>query len=94
MNEVKCKIKDCPSVYRTEETVTERTTFTCSGRGQDGYPIPGHTRRELVEASGRIFDKKKDNADASVAFQSIQFDPELAGRRKKVELKTENKGVE
>ena len=94
MNEVKCKIKDCPSVFRTEDPVSAFVSYICSGRGQDGYPIPGHTRRELVEASGRIYDKKKDNADIAVAFQSIQFDPELAGRKKKVELKTENKGVE
>lgn len=94
MNEVKCKIKDCPSVYRTEETLAVGATFICSGRGADGYPIPGHTRRELVEAAGRTYDRKKDNADIAIAFQSVQFDPELAGRKKKVELKTENKGVE
>lgn len=94
MNEIRCKIKGCPSVHRTEQVVAEDATFTCSGRGSDGYPIPGHTRKELVLAAGRVYDSKKDNADKAIAFQSVQFDPELEGRKKKHELKTENKGVE
>jgi len=78
MNEIKCRIKGCPSVFRTEEPVSPKAKYSCNGRGADGFPIPGHTRKDLVEAAGRIYDGKKDNRDAEVKFQDHQFDDSLS----------------
>ena len=83
MNEAKCIIKNCPSVYRTGETVSKDFRYVCTGRGTDGYPIPGHSRKEIKEALGGVYDKDRDHADEKVHFQDKQFDPELGSGKKK-----------
>lgn len=93
MIQIKCSIKGCPNVFKTNQPVSKMPSFICSGRGVDGYPIPGHTRRDQCEASGRIYDARKDNQDAEVAFQAFQFDPELAGRKRKHPKNSETTGV-
>lgn len=81
MNTIKCRIQDCPSTFETEELVLPGATFTCTGRGKDGFPIPGHSRKELVQAQGRVFNSKKDEKDMDISFQDHQFDYELRGKR-------------
>ena len=78
MNKIKCIIKGCPNVFCTEESVSPKAYYICSGKGAVGYPIPGHTRKEQVEANGRIYDAKKDNRDTEIKFQPHQFDGALS----------------
>jgi len=66
MNEVKCKIKDCSEVFRTEEPVSDKVRFVCKK----------HPRSVQLRAVGRSM-KKKDNSDVKVKFQSSQFDPNI-----------------
>ena len=83
MNEAKCIVKNCPSVYRTEEAVSKNFRYVCAGVSQDGYKIPGHSRKEIKEALGAVYDPEKDHADEKVHFQDKQFDPELGSGKKR-----------
>lgn len=78
MTDIKCSIKNCPTIFHTDGPVSKDVSYICSGRGTDGFPIPGHTRKEQVEANDRIYNAKKDNQDAEVKFQPFQFDNALS----------------
>jgi hypothetical protein len=88
MSQIKCRIKGCPSVHNTEESVSPKATFVCSGLGADGYKIPGHTRKEVLTAIGRVYNKEKDEADSKIKFQDHQFDRELGAGKKSLTVMT------
>ena len=67
MNQIKCSIKDCEEVFQTEETVSPVIRFICKN----------HPRQIQLNAVGRTFKSRKDDRDADVHFQSVQFDPGL-----------------
>lgn len=66
MNEVKCKIKGCKEVFRTEQPVSAKARFICKN----------HPRSVQLKAVGRSV-KKTDSNDEKVKFQTHQFDREL-----------------
>ena len=69
MNEIRCLVKGCSEVFKTEEPVSSNARFICKN----------HPKETQVRADGRVFDKRTDRADEKVHFQTVQFDPKLSG---------------
>lgn len=85
MNRINCRVLNCPNFIQTEELVVAAPRYICSGRGADGYKIPGHGKKEICELLGRMYNAKKDEKDKTIVFQKTQFDPALkeGGRRRR-----------
>jgi hypothetical protein len=77
MTLINCRVLNCPSYKVVQELTVKEPVFICSGLGKDGYRIPGHTRKEILELLGRIYNPNLDERDKAVVFSKSQFDPDL-----------------
>lgn len=67
MNQIKCTMKGCDSVFPTNEPVSPRARFICRK----------HNRRAVLRKLGRKFQEGVDDADKKVTFQAYAFDKRL-----------------
>jgi hypothetical protein len=77
MTKINCRVPGCPNSKVTNEVTNKNPVFICSGLGADGYRIKGHSRKEIVELLGRIYNTQEDEKDKKVVFSKSQFDPDL-----------------
>jgi len=64
MNELRCTIEGCTTVFKTEEPISINARYICSK----------HDRATQVRAAGRVFNPDADFRDAEVKFQDHAFD--------------------
>ena len=67
MNSIPCKVKGCTNVHLTEEAISPKASFICKD----------HPREVQIQAAGRKYNPKTDEADKDVHFQDHQFDKDL-----------------
>ena len=67
MNQIKCAMKDCDSVFETNEPVSPSARFICKN----------HNRRSVLRKLGRKFTEGVDDADVQVHFQAYAHDKNL-----------------
>jgi len=67
MNQIKCTMKGCDSVFETNEPVSPKARFICKK----------HNRRTVLKRLGRKFTEGVDDADAQIKFQTYAHDKAL-----------------
>lgn len=68
MNNIKCIIEGCNSVFTTPEPVAAVCNFICKN----------HDIKTQAQASKRVFNERTDLEHQRVTFQPKQFDPDLS----------------
>lgn len=71
MTVLSCAVEKCESTIEVDGPVSGKALFICKN----------HPRSVQVQAAGRVYDERRDEADKEIHFQTVQFDPELARSR-------------
>jgi hypothetical protein len=69
---IPCCIPGCDHGLTTGNFVSPNARAVCRGTDTFGNRLPGHSRKDIVEALGRKYDEVEDHLDESVRLQAVE----------------------